>query len=283
MYEYKIGDVVTRKSYGNDLFFKIVNLWEKNGIKMAGIKGISYRIEADSPEEDLEPVKSEIVSNHLRSNEILIENIYQSIEKSNTYKKNLSRGLDIKRGRKTKLGKILHLDGDLEYMKRCLEQYKKLGLIAEGRFIPEKEQPGAVTKLLQENCPDILVLTGHDGLLKNEKDINDINKYRNSKYYIDATKAARRYENDMDSLVIFAGACQSMYGEIIKAGANFASSPKRVLIHAFDPVLVTQYIANSTFENTVEPEEVIAKTITGDKGIGGVQTKGKKREYYPAE
>ncbi len=34
----------------------------------------------------------------------------------------------------------------------------------------------------------------------------------------------------MDELVIFAGACQSHYEEIIKAGANFASSPHRILM-----------------------------------------------------
>jgi spore coat assembly protein len=282
--EFEIGNIVTRKSYGNDLFFKIVNLIEKSGTRIAILKGISYRIEADSPEEDLLPVNSDIFSNHLRSNEMMVDNVFKNLEKANTFKKNLRRGLiDGRIGRKSKLGKILHLDGDLEYMKKCLEQYKKLGLQAEGRFVPEKEQPGTVVKLLQDINPDILVLTGHDGLLKNEVDISNISRYRNSKYFIDATKVARRYESNMDSLVIFAGACQSMYGEIIKAGANFASSPQRVLIHALDPVLVSQQLATISFERTIEPEEVINKTITGEKGIGGVQTKGRKRDYYPAD
>ena len=46
-------------------------------------------------------------------------------------------------------------------------------------------------------------------------------------------KEARKFEKDLDSLVIFAGACQSMM-MLIEAGANYASAPYRVLIHALD-------------------------------------------------
>lgn len=38
--------------------------------------------------------------------------------------------------------------------------------------------------------------------------------------------------------VIFAGAYQSRYKTLIDARANFASSPRRVFIRIFDPVLV---------------------------------------------
>jgi spore coat assembly protein len=111
----------------------------------------------------------------------------------------------------------------------------------------------------------------------------DIKNYRNSKYFIEGVREARRYDNDMDNLIIFAGACQSMYNEIIKAGANFASAPKRVLIHALDPVLVGHKIAVAGIERVIEPQEVINATITGIEGIGGVQTRGKNRDGYPAE
>ena len=89
--------------------------------------------------------------------------------------------------------------------------------------------------------------------------------------------------DDLDSLVIFAGACQSLYSELLKAGANFASSPKRALIHALDPVRVCQKIAFTSIEKVVDPEVVIENTITGMEGIGGIQTRGKYREGKPQD
>ena len=98
-----------------------------------------------------------------------------------------------------------------------------------------------------------------------------------------AVKEARRFNSDLDCLVIFAGACQSLYNEIIKAGANFASAPFRDLIHALDPVRVCQKVAFTGVEKILTAEEVIDNTITGKSGIGGIQTRGKYREGYPAE
>ncbi len=152
-----------------------------------------------------------------------------------------------------------------------------------GKYVPEKQQPSVVYKLLEEYKPDILVLTGHDGVLKGEKSYLSIASYRNSRYFVEAVKMARKYERDMDNLIIFAGACQSMYSEIIKAGANFASSPKRVLIHALDPVLVCKKISFTSIDRVVSPQEVAAATITGPEGIGGIQTRGKYRDGFPED
>ena len=51
----KVGDIVARKSYGYDVFFKVVDITERNGERILTLKGISYRIEADAPESDLNP------------------------------------------------------------------------------------------------------------------------------------------------------------------------------------------------------------------------------------
>lgn len=48
------GDIVARKSYGNDIFFKVVDIRNSGGESIATLKGISCRIEADAPETDLE-------------------------------------------------------------------------------------------------------------------------------------------------------------------------------------------------------------------------------------
>ena len=131
--------------------------------------------------------------------------------------------------------------------------------------------------------PDILVLTGHDGVIKDENGYTRMDNYRNSKYYIDAVREARRYDNNLDGLIIFAGACQSMYQKIIEAGANYASAPYRVLIHALDPVYICKKVAFTGIDKIISPEEIISTTITGFKGIGGIETRGKYRDGYPSE
>ena len=65
------------------------------------------------------------------------------------------------------------------------------------------------------------------------------------------------------------------------AGANFASSPNRVLIHCLDPVFVCEKIAYTRIDKVVSITDVIENTITGIKGVGGLQTRGKYREGYP--
>jgi len=152
-----------------------------------------------------------------------------------------------------------------------------------GKYVPEKNQPNEVYTLLEKHRPDILVLTGHDGVIKGDKSYSNLTNYRNSRYFIEAVKEARKFDSNLDSLVIFAGACQSMFNEIIKAGANFASSPYRVLIHALDPVLVCQKVAFTSVDKVLAPSEVINSTITGVEGIGGIQTRGKYRDGFPLE
>jgi spore coat assembly protein len=54
MSELKIGDIVARKSYGCDIFFKVVDITQIGTERVITLKGISYRIKADAPESDLE-------------------------------------------------------------------------------------------------------------------------------------------------------------------------------------------------------------------------------------
>lgn len=284
---FKIGDIVARKSYGFDVFFKVVDIKNGKDGNILTLKGISYRIEADAPESDLELQPEHKVREYrdksYRASEKQSRDFYASRHRGYS-KKICSRDTSKENsGKFQRPGKILHLDGDNEYLETCIGEYKRLDLEANGFYIPEKEQPARVFGLLQEYRPDILVLTGHDGYIKMDKSYANVNSYRNSQYFIKAVKEARRYDADLDSLVIFAGACQSMYYEILKAGANFASSPLRELIHALDPVRVCQKIAFTPIEKFLDAEEVIENTITGKNGIGGVQTRGKYREGFPAE
>ena len=276
-----IGDIVARKSYGLDILFKVVDKKETDNAATFLLKGICYRLEADASLDDLilqsEKRVDEYTRNALVQADIKTNQVNRRNRHKNHFKKYSNRQNFI-----TKC-KILHLDGDESYLRICLEQYKKHGLSATGVYVPEKDQPSEILRLLKKHKPDILVLTGHDGVIKSKNGYNDVSNYRTSKYFIDAVKIAREYEKDVDNLVIFAGACQSMYINIINAGANFASSPLRVLIHALDPVMVCKAIANSSVDKIVPPLDVINTTITGEKGIGGIQTRGKRRYGYPYE
>ncbi|MBE6048392.1 MAG: sporulation peptidase YabG [Clostridium sp.] len=280
-----IGDFVVRKSYDKDITFKIIDIKEEGNKKTYILKGTSIRIIADSEENDLEEVSdnnigdrekilNSRVSNAIKKAISLREEVMPRVDKN----KKLIENKEMMFGRP---GKILHVDGDEEYMETCLKVYKQLSLDAVGRAIPEKEQPNVIVDLVKEIKPDIVVLTGHDGIEKNSSDYLDLRYYRNSKYYIDSVKALRNYNSSYDELVIFAGACQSCYECMLDAGANFASSPNRVLIHCLDPVFVCEKIAYTRIDEIVPIKDVIESTITGIRGIGGLQTRGKYREGYP--
>src|SRR3712207_9365055 len=65
---------------------------------------------------------------------------------------------------------------------------------------------------------------------------------------------------------------------ILDAGANFASSPNRVLIHCLDPVFICEKIAYTNVGKVVSIHDVVYNTITGVDGVGGLETRGKYRD-----
>ncbi|KXA12142.1 sporulation peptidase YabG [Clostridium perfringens] len=288
----KVGDLVVRKSYSKDITFKIIDIKEnEEGITYI-LKGLHIRIIADSKGEDLEKVEDDFAGDKDKSfdskiNDIIKKVILSREQKNNQLMTRVNEEDNLKRTEKEKglvfgrPGRILHIDGDPSYMETCLKVYKQLNLNAVGIAVSEREQPLKILSLVKEYNPDIVVLTGHDGVLKDSKGMLDLNNYRNSKYFIESVKILRSYNSSYDELVIFAGACQSCYESILEAGANFASSPNRVLIHCLDPVLVCERIAYTRIDEIVSIKDVIENTITGIKGIGGLQTRGKYREGYP--
>lgn len=281
----EIGDIVVRKSYDRDVTFKIIDTKIEEGKQVFILKGINIRIIADADYDDLEKTNQEDSGS---KDKILNTRVNAAIKKAMIIRNEMRDKADKypKRKGKDELifgrpGRILHIDGDSDYMETCLKVYKQLSLDAVGKAIPEKEQPDIVVDLVKEVKPDIVVLTGHDGVLKSSKDYLDLNNYRNSKYYLESVKNLRNYNSSYDELVIFAGACQSCYERILDVGANFASSPNRVLIHCLDPVFICEKIAYTRIDEIVSITDVIENTITGIKGIGGLQTRGKYREGYP--
>lgn len=281
----KIGDIVVRKSYGKDITFKVIDVIKKNGKENIILKGINIRIIADSTIDDLEKAEDEDSGSQDKIlNTRVSEAINRAINIRGIFRDRSDKSSKIKNKEELvfgRPGKILHVDGDRDYLETCLKVYKQLNLDAVGKAVPENEQPGVIVDLVKETKPDIVVLTGHDSVIRDPSDYLDLNNYRNSKYYLESVENLRNYNSSYDELVIFAGACQSCYERILDVGANFASSPNRVLIHCLDPVFVCEKIAYTRIDKVVSITDVIENTITGIKGVGGLQTRGKYREGYP--
>ena len=281
----KIGDIVARKSYNKDIVFKITDITlDENGRKIAILKGVAFRIIADAYLDDLELMKLPDIREVLMDKNV--ENVlYRSLRKAKERDKKNMRGIP-KLVQSTAdvygiPGKVLQIDGDKEYLKICLDVYSQLGIPAVGVAIPEANQYKEIKNLLEKHNPDILVITGHDALHIKKGDLKNINNYRNSYNFVKSVKEARKWQPNLDSLVIFAGACQSNYEALMKAGANYASSPGRIMIHALDPVFIVEKIACSRIDMVVPIEEIIEQTITGVKGIGGFESRGKFRWAMP--
>lgn len=246
----KIGDLVSRYSYKNDIIFRIIDKQNDKYI----LQGEEYRLIADADGSDLKVEEIGKINVQLPS-------------------------LVIKREANCILGKVLHLDGDAYYLKKAMEAYQEYNIPAMGYYVQEKNMPYAVKTLLKRDNYDILVLTGHDGYLINAQDKNNIlTTYRNSSNYLFAVKEARSLYQDKDSLVIIAGACQSNYELLIAQGANFASSPNRKNIHLLDPIIIASSISRTLVNEYAPVRKIINSTLS--KEIGGIDTKGKARRNY---
>lgn len=256
----KIGDLVTRESYNNDIVFTIIDI-EDN---VYYLKGKNVRLYADSYIDDLIKYEGEVDIEEERFQEKLKE---------------------CKKDRNEEYfylpGKILHIDGDNEYLNRCLEYYESLNIAAIGFMRKENELADDIYDLLEEYQPSILVITGHDAYYKKKGGYSDSNAYKNSTNFISAVKEARRYESSHQKLIVIAGACQSNYEELIKAGANFASSPKRINIHALDPAIIAAQMSLSDINNDINLKDIIEHTKYGARGVGGIITKGTMYTGYP--
>ena len=69
--------------------------------------------------------------------------------------------------------------------------------------------------------------------------------------------------------------------ELIKAGANFASSPKRVNIHALDPAIIACVLATSERNKEIDLVSLLKKTKYGASGMGGIISNGMMYVGFP--
>lgn len=149
----KKGDIVARKSHNKDVIF-VVNLVINNQIAI--LSGITTRLKADSYLDDLEIVDKREIEKTYKEIEAKIES------KANKNNQKTTTKL-LKRSNKIiYTGRILHLDGDKKYSEKSNAYYKKIGLKAIVKNIPESRQVSLANELIERYNPDIVVITGHD-------------------------------------------------------------------------------------------------------------------------
>ncbi|MDP5276938.1 sporulation peptidase YabG [Chengkuizengella axinellae] len=283
------GDLVTRRSYGEDVVFEILDI----NRQLAFLRGVEYRLFADSPMHDLNKVHDyRLTKDYMRSHSRvqqthrLIQQYRREQQETNLQNMIVINEQDEEQELQSYFevpGKVLHLDGDSRYLNKSLDLYNQLRVPVEGHYIQEKDMPDQLYDLLPKAKPDVLVITGHDSLIKNRRNRDEysLDSYKNSRNFAKAVKIAREYEKNKDTLMIVAGACQSHFEALLQAGANFASSPQRILIHALDPVQIASKISYTSIKETVNMSDVISYTISGIKGMGGIESRGSYRIGLP--
>ena len=269
----KKGSIVARKSYNNDILFIVDKIISTNNSKVALLTGLIERITADSPIEDLELIDKSVANENCTKLDYKINERFKTLLSSNNID---NAGKNNRMNEKIITGKILHLDGDKKYSEKSYYYYKKVGLNAVVKNIPEYKQPKVVYNLLKIYNPDILVITGHDGMIKKNIGYNDLYNYRNSRHFVKTVEEARRYDLETGkNLVIFAGACQSYFEALMMAGANFASSPARILIDFLDPLIIAETVALTDIYKFVSIDDIVNELRDGKKGVDGIGAKGK--------
>ena len=238
----------------------IIYIIEKIVNEKCYLKGLNYRIYKITDIKNIE-----IATEELKTKEEYI---------CNQYLRNLKRNAKIREKNIFLYGRILHIDGDKEYLENCLELYEELNVPAEGIYIKEKELESEIEKYLLEITPDIIVITGHDSY--NGKNKADISNYENTVYFINAIRKIRKHF-DSGSVSVIVGACASHFEALIGAGANFASSPKRINIHTYDPAVLAIKIATTSCNRVVDFENALKYIENKRDAFGGIETKGKMK------
>lgn len=252
--ELNIGDFVLYKEEKDIYIIKDI---KENTIV---IKGYTHRIIRNVVQSELKLANKE---------EIKI-----AVDYINNTKNKISRSLKTRSKNKVLYGRVLHIDGDIDYLNSCLSLYKELSVPAEGIYINEKDVKNKIEKILLQLTPDIIVITGHD--LYNGKGTKDLNNYENSKNFIDAVRIVRKHF-DANSVVVIVGACGSHFEALIASGANFSSSPKRINIHTYDPTVIAIKVATTSCNRTIDFEQVLEFIENKKDAFGGIETKGKMK------
>lgn len=252
---FEINDLVILKNDPNKMIF-IINKIENDNVYLFGY---IYRVSIVTKIDMITLASPELIE---EENKIVSKNYNRMVKQRNRIAK------------KVVFGTVLHIDSDEKFLKSCLNLYKEMKVHAWGVYLKEKDICKVINNLLDEVTPDIVVITGHDYF--NGKEQKDLINYENTNKYIDAVRLIRKRFNS-DSLIVIAGACCSHFEALIANGANFASSPKRIHIHTYDPAIIAIKCATTSCNQIIDFNSVLKFIENGRDAYGGIETKGKMK------
>ena len=157
---FNIGDLVIIISDSNQFIYKIKEISDK-----VCLVGNSYRVIKYVDIGDIRHASSEEINNEKKD----IQKVYDKIIQNNS-----------NRHKKAIFGRVLHIDGDKEYLESCLGLYKEIGIYSEGIYMSEKEVYKQIEKIMLLITPDIVVITGHDVFYKRSGKKDDLSRQNRS-------------------------------------------------------------------------------------------------------
>lgn len=242
------------RSEKQKVLYEVIDTYDKGFLI---IKGVYFRIVRTVEEFSIVYATDEEVKKYRRENDDYLKKLKQNLFSVRV------KGL---------LGTVLHIDGDKEYMESCLELYEEVGIHAYGVYIEEHKMPEMISKYILQVMPDVVVITGHD--FYNKEDITDLSSYKNSENFIEATKMAKKTKND---LIVISGACQSNSEALLINGATYASSPKRINIHTYDPAIIAIKVCSTSRDRFIDNEYFDKKIENFRDAYIGIEEKGKMK------
>lgn len=249
------NDLVVIKNDPNKIIFVI----EKINLNDVILTGYIYRIKINAKIEELVKAEEKQIE---KENKLLLKSFDRTTK------------LKTRANHKVIFGTVLHIDSDQKFLESCLNLYKEMKVHAWGVHLKEEDIYKCIDDIIDEITPDIIVLTGHD--YYNGKDQTELNNYENTNKYIKALRKIRKRFNN-DSVIVIAGACCSLFEALIANGANFASSPKRIHIHTYDPAIIAIKCATTSCNQIVDFNNLIKYIENGKDAYGGIETKGKMK------
>lgn len=250
----KKGDIVGRISYNQDIIFVIYDIKGNT----AFLQGLYVRLIADSDLSDLVLIENSVLTRYQESKK----------EYENSIISNYKKKIDHITGR------ILHIDSDAFYLKKCLNLYESLGIYAYGVEMDEDIMPANIMEYMLKVRPNVVVITGHDSY--NNRGVDNLNNYKNTLNFVKTIVKIRTTYGPSD-VFIFAGACGSNAEALIAAGANFSSSFDRKNIEAYDPAIVGILAAITPFNQIIKIDDIYSFSKMKRGSIGGVESHGKMR------
>lgn len=239
----------------NKIIYKVI---EKNDNRLL-LQGINYRRKMEVDSEEVIFIDDEEIKKENKQNEKYL-NCY------NNYKQ---------RTKKYVLGTVFHLDADKEYLEKCKLLYNDVGIYCFPCLCDEKKLAITLKEMKLNFIPDVIVITGHDYF--NGENKKELSNYTNSKYFVEAVKVSKiLYPNS----IIIAGACQSNFEALIANGASFASSPKRINVHVYDPAIIAIHICTTSFRKVLDFVKLEKYVTELYDAFGGVETFGKMKMLY---